>query len=300
MPTKQRAIALTPLAYQAGSSDKVYILITVLCATGYQTLARYGRRGSKLQTTAKTEAGVTWATAESAFQRMLNEKLGEHYEELTGSDRLNVLAPIKDEYDIISPRDRDDVIKSHPVTAAVTTPEERERAQRLEREERERSEQAELARQALLTHNIRKIRANIDIAIPFVEPDMRHCRLKRVQERFYIEPAGRPDHVMTMLRELGDAIPGSFDADFLLVDDRIIALTNLGRRRPDYVFDGARVFTPARKIAILEAARAAGAGAICFYLASQSDVISIKLDDETRPILAGLIDLLTQKATVAA
>lgn len=193
MSTKQQAVEYVPLGYQAGTADRVYVLIIVLCETGYQTIARYGRRGAKLQTTTKTETGVTWATAKSAFDRMMNEQTRQGYEEMRGSERMTAIAPIQGEYDVIPPRDRDAVRASHPVTAAVTTPKQIERAARLEREERERAETAERERQALLAQNVRTLRANIDTLIPFVEPEMLHVRLSRKDGKIDIVPATLSD-----------------------------------------------------------------------------------------------------------
>jgi predicted DNA-binding WGR domain protein len=300
MSTKQQAIEYVPLGYQAGTADRVYVLIIVLCETGYQTISRYGRRGAKLQTTTKTETGVTWATAKSAFDRMMNEQTRQGYEEMRGSERMTAIAPIQGEYDVIPPRDRDAVRASHPVTAAVTTPEQIERAARLEREERERAETAERERQALLAQNVRTLRANIDTLIPFVEPEMLHVRLSRKDGKIDIGPATLSDAARTSVHGAASTIHGSFEAQLLVVGERLIALTALGRRRPDSVFDGASVFTPARKVAILDAARASTNPVIYFFLDARTDLIALPIDNETRPILTGLIDLLSPKVAVAA
>lgn len=300
MSKKQQAIEYVPLSYQAGTADKVYVLIIVLCETGFQTIARYGRRGAKLQTTTKTETGVTWATAKSAFDRMMSEQLRQGYEELRGSERMTAIAPIQSDYEVIPPRDRDQILQSHPVTAAVTTPEQIERAQRLEREERERTEKAERERQALLVLNVRTLRANIDTLIPFVEPEMLHVRVSRKDGKLDIGPATLGDAVRTSVHGAASAIHGSFEAQLLVVGERLIALTTLGRRRPDSVFDGASVFTLTRKIAILDAARGSANPVIYFFLDARTDLIALPIDNETRPILTGLIDLLSAKVAVAA
>jgi len=69
------------LAFQAGTSDKVYEVD--LCEVGinkYVVNFRYGRRGSALRDGTKTPAPVAFAEAEKIYQRLVDSKTGEGYE----------------------------------------------------------------------------------------------------------------------------------------------------------------------------------------------------------------------------
>lgn len=66
------------LAYQEGSSDKVYLLDLGKNDSGWFVLAQYGRRGSSLRTEDKG-TGLGYQEAKDAYEKVLKQKLNKGY-----------------------------------------------------------------------------------------------------------------------------------------------------------------------------------------------------------------------------
>jgi len=94
-----RLVKQISLAYQEGTSDKVYEvdLCEVTVAGGqpdqYVVNFRYGRRGTTLRDGTKTVAPVSWEQAERIFTRLVSSKLDKGYRYAAGSDVLEESPP---------------------------------------------------------------------------------------------------------------------------------------------------------------------------------------------------------------
>src|SRR5512143_1028967 len=80
------------LFFQEGTSDKVYNAAIVDDGGAYTVQVSWGRRGSKLSEGNKA-VKVSRAKAEATFDRLVREKRGKGYEELTANVRPAAVAP---------------------------------------------------------------------------------------------------------------------------------------------------------------------------------------------------------------
>lgn len=70
------------LAYQEGSSDKVYHVQVVAVGNGYEVHFQYGRRGKTLIKGTKTSGPVGRLTAERIYEDLVHEKKVKGYKEV--------------------------------------------------------------------------------------------------------------------------------------------------------------------------------------------------------------------------
>ena len=75
------------LAYQEGSSDKVYHVQIIQVNNGavyncYEVHYQYGRRGKTLQRGLKTSHPITWEEAEQIYYKLVQEKCDKGYREV--------------------------------------------------------------------------------------------------------------------------------------------------------------------------------------------------------------------------
>jgi bifunctional non-homologous end joining protein LigD len=80
------------LFFQEGSSDKVYNAKIVGDAGKFDVVVAWGRRGSSLNE-GKKAIGVSRADADKTFDRLVREKRGKGYEEITAAVRPAAVAP---------------------------------------------------------------------------------------------------------------------------------------------------------------------------------------------------------------
>jgi predicted DNA-binding WGR domain protein len=82
------------LAYQAGSSDKVYeVDLCQLAADRYVVNYRFGRRGGTLKEGCQTPSALDLAGAQKAFDKLVNSKLAKGYQD-TGAVVVEKPKPI--------------------------------------------------------------------------------------------------------------------------------------------------------------------------------------------------------------
>lgn len=79
------------LYFKEGSSDKVYNVEIQKGTTGYEVLFAYGRRGNTLTTGTKTAGQVTYDKALAVFGKLVTEKMGKGYKELSNNSSSSVL-----------------------------------------------------------------------------------------------------------------------------------------------------------------------------------------------------------------
>lgn len=70
------------LAYQEGSSDKVYFVQVVKVARGYEVHFQYGRRGNTLITGTKTSGPVSLSEATGIYYVLIHQKKSKGYKEV--------------------------------------------------------------------------------------------------------------------------------------------------------------------------------------------------------------------------
>lgn len=83
MPTIAQSVSLY---YRQGSSDKVYNLSIEQSGGQYRVVGEYGRRGGTLKTHNKT-GWVSWGTAITAYDEVLDEKTGKGYRRASDTPR---------------------------------------------------------------------------------------------------------------------------------------------------------------------------------------------------------------------
>jgi hypothetical protein len=291
------------LGYQEGTSDKVYGLFVVTCEVGYATVAYYGKRLGNPKKHIKTDAGVSLETALAALGRFNREKRAEGYTDLDprAATSLRYYAHTTDGLKFVPLAERQAIIRDHPQTAKVITPEDIARQERIEQEDRARAQAAADKERREMQRNIALITRNLHVAIPFVQPSMLMVSLERANGTLVLAGEALLSADMgSRIRGLAPLIGGTFSAKFLVVGDRIIALTDLGRRHPQSTFRPDVVFTPERKIAILRAAiESTTDDSVVFYLPIMTECVRLELNASVRDALRRFIDTLSAEATAA-
>ncbi len=82
---KSKAITYIDLHCTEGSSDKVYHATIEAEGSGYVVNFAYGRRGSTLNTGTKTTSPVSMTAAQKIYDKLVSEKLGKGYRDVTAS-----------------------------------------------------------------------------------------------------------------------------------------------------------------------------------------------------------------------
>jgi predicted DNA-binding WGR domain protein len=297
-------VAQSHLGLRDGTTDKVYHLLLTACENGYQTLALWGRRGKNHSKQAKTEAGVSYAKAAAAFERLVREKIREGYAHLGGTELHHERVSLAQTYRFFANSTESDAFRErHPEAPVIIAPEDVERRNRAERQERERIEREHQAALDARAQIIERVESEIASAIPFVLPAMKVITLKRaggVVTVVGLKPGLRAEPADARFCAIAASIGGTVDTDLLMIGEHIVALSDLGKRHPATLFRAADVFTTRRRIDVLQSAMGA-AGTLGFYLPKHGRFEYFELASEgIAATIAAFIDWILKKEAHAA
>lgn len=75
------------LAYQEGTSDKVYNVQIAIVLGGFKVNFQYGRRGKTLNEGTKTPSKVSQREANSIYQKLVSDKRAKGYEVISEKEK---------------------------------------------------------------------------------------------------------------------------------------------------------------------------------------------------------------------